>query len=86
MSWHYSPANKQLTHSSGVCLEVQSVGPEPQNISPLHIPGELNALQLAKLIREGMDYYREVQQDRLKTMKKPTGKRPILRLNSASAL
>lgn len=78
--WQFLPESKELKHLSGLTLLVEGPLKEPTAIMPAHIPTEMNALELARLIREGMEYCRQAPHQLTTENVTTTKKRPVLSL------
>ncbi|MFT6914998.1 MAG: hypothetical protein ACJAWL_001297 [Motiliproteus sp.] len=75
--WSMNEDDKKLSHQSGLLFKIDGDINDPMGIDPLVIPSHFGSLDLAALIREGVEYCREYQV--------AVQSRPILSVSKAGA-
>ncbi|MEH6470834.1 MAG: hypothetical protein V7752_06240 [Halopseudomonas sp.] len=57
-SWSFEAQHHQISHVSGLCLEIEGEIRNPDGIVPIHIPDNMDSVDLVALIRQGTNYCR----------------------------
>lgn len=57
--WTLDLAKQQVTHSSGLQLQIEGSLKDPSAITTLKVPAELDGLTLVRLIRQGTEFCRQ---------------------------